>query len=195
MMLCIALQAQAFSQESDETTAPKPNDPTTPSKRFEETMAAIQAAGQAGDVVKKLLKENESLLKRIKEAVEENAKLAEATKLANDQNQQFAATVKELLATNQQLATKVQDLEARLNDVSQIELQGLLIGEKSAVALMKIAGVIRIIKVGETLTISAGTDKTTAQTIHVKEITSEGVHIELTAPGQNGTVKKSVIIR
>ena len=195
LIICLALQSLAVGQEATESAAEKPSDPTTPSKRFEETMAAIKAAGEAGEVVKKLLKENEALTKRVEEVLALNAQMAETLQVSNEKNQELTTAMEALIKENEKLAVKIDELEIRMNDVSQIELHGLMIGEDKGAALIKVAGVVRIINVGESLTLAGGTDKGTAQTILVKEINAEGVHIELTVPGESGTVKKSVIIR
>ncbi|MBM80602.1 MAG: hypothetical protein CMJ78_08425 [Planctomycetaceae bacterium] len=195
LIICLALQSFAVGQETTEEAAEKASDPTTPSKRFEETMAAIKAAGQAGDEVKKLLKENETLTKRVEEVLALNSQMAETLQVTNEKNRELTTAMEALLKENEQLSVKIDELEFRMNDVSQIELHGLMIGEDKAAALVKLAGIVRIINVGETFTVAAGSDKRAAQTVHVKEINKDGVHIELTVPGENGAVKKSVVIR
>jgi hypothetical protein len=162
------------------------SDPTAASDQFREIADLLREA----DRVKKVLSDNGKMQKQVAELLSQNQQLTETVQAAQAENAKLAIAVKAVLTKNEELTSKNEKLEASLGDVSEVEVQGLLMSkEGSSTALLKIAGTFRVVSEGDRLSVAIGANRNAAQAILVKEIGKDGVHLESVDSG------KTVIIQ
>lgn len=177
----IALSASVATAQEETEPKPPVADPTAPSDQFREIADLLREA----DRVKKVFGDNERLQKQVTDLLAQSQQLTAAVEAARDENRKLTTAVQDVLARNAELTKQNEELKATLDDVSQVEVQGLLLSaEGSSTALLKIAGKLRVVRQGERLSAAIGADRSAGQTVLVKEIGEDGVHLEMGDSGR-----------
>jgi regulator of replication initiation timing len=163
------------------------SDPTIASDQFREISDLLREA----DRIKKVLSDNAKMQKQVTDLLTQNRQLTEAIETTQAENAKLAVAVKDVLAQNRSLVEKNEKLEASLEDVSAVEVQGLLLSEEqgSSTAILKISGVFQVVSEGDKLSIVAGANRSVGQTVQVKEIGKNGVQLEMVDSGKVVTIR------
>jgi hypothetical protein len=163
------------------------SDPTIASDQFREISDLLREA----DRIKKVLSDNAKMQKQVTDLLTQNRQLTEAIETTRAENAKLAVAVKDVLAQNRSLVEKNEKLEASLEDVSAVEVQGLLLSEEqgSSTAILKISGVFQVVSEGDKLSIVAGANRRVGQTVQVKEIGKNGVQLEMVDSGKVVTIR------
>ena len=163
------------------------SDPTIASDQFREISDLLREA----DRIKKVLSDNAKMQKQVTDLLTQNRQLTEAIETTRAENAKLAVAVKDVLAQNRSLVEKNEKLEASLEDVSAVEVQGLLLSEEqgSSTAILKISGVFQVVSEGDKLSIVAGANHRVGQTVQVKEIGKNGVQLEMVDSGKVVTIR------